>query len=69
MLAGGGCRGDEQRAGAVIDAGGIACRNREFRPVDALEPGQLLQRGVGARMLVGVENLQRLDIGPQVGRW
>jgi hypothetical protein len=50
--------GDQQRAGAVIDARGVAGGDREFGAVDALELGQLFQRGVGARMLVGVEQLR-----------
>ena len=41
VLAGGGFRSDQQRTGAVIDAGRIASGDREFRAVHALQLGQL----------------------------
>jgi hypothetical protein len=56
VLAGSRFGGQQQRAGAVIDAGGVAGGDAEFGAIDALQLGQHLQRGFRARMLVGVED-------------
>ena len=51
-------RGNDQRGGAVIDAGGIAGGNRAALAERRRQLGQRLDCGAGARMLVLVE--QRL---------
>ena len=58
---GGGFRGDDERRGAVVDAGGVAGRHGFVRPVDRLQLGELFGRRLGARVLVAVDD-QRLAL-------
>ena len=53
-------RGDDQGGGAVIDAGGVAGRHRPAVADDRLQPGQRLERGVGPRMLVAIDDRRTL---------
>ena len=50
-------RGDDQRRGAVVDAGGVARRHAAALAHDAAKPGQRFEGRVGARVLI------RLDAG------
>ncbi|CAH0308292.1 hypothetical protein SRABI70_04623 [Pseudomonas sp. Bi70] len=52
-----GCgRGQDHRRGAIVEARGVAGGNGLVRAVDRLELGQPFGGGVGARVLVGVDN-------------
>ena len=48
--------GEDQRRRAVIDARGIAGRDRAAVAERRAQLGQRLQRGIGARMFVGVDD-------------
>ncbi len=52
-------------AGAIVDAGSIACSDRAIRSDDWLESGQTFQRGIGTRVFVlrydGARGFARCD--------
>ena len=57
VAASGGFGSEQQRAGAVVDAGRIAGGDAQFRAVDSLEAGQHGQRCFGARVFVTINPL------------
>ena len=58
----GALRGDEQRAGAVVDTRGIAGRHRAVGAKGCRERGELLERRLRSRMLIACHDERRLAL-------